>query len=241
MHAGHFVFLHGTPGDASVWNGVRALAPREVECTVLDLPDHGSSADEPLGDPLALEATLAGELLRLGPRLTLVGHSYGGYLAARLANRLPSQVERAVVISGFAALPSAMADAFSELALAFLRGEATVATIEAVATERWYGEGCTPEQRSVVAGIIRKMSAERVRRVLLRLARMSEPALRAVPFVQPALVVHGQGDRAVPFALGEEVARSLPNGTLEVVDTDFHLLPLTHAELVARLVFPSRP
>jgi len=208
---------------------------------VLDLPDHGSSEDEPQSDPLALEDMVVAKLRGMGRGLTLIGHSYGAYLATRLGSRLPAEVERVVGISGFASLPPEVAQGFSELAAAFERGEATVATIEAIATERWYGEDCTPEQHSVVARIVRKTSPERVLRVLTRLARLSEAALRAAPIVQPGLVIHGRGDRAVPVALGEELARSLPHGSLEIVDTDFHLLPLTHAELVARLVFSSRP
>jgi pimeloyl-ACP methyl ester carboxylesterase len=49
----------------------------------------------------------------------------------------------------------------------------------------------------------------------------------------PVLVIHGEDDRLVPVAVGHELARRAPNARLVLVPGGRHMLPVTHAELLA--------
>jgi pimeloyl-ACP methyl ester carboxylesterase len=82
------VFLHGFSADLNNWRGMLGGARADFPALAIDLPAHGRSphtVPEDL-DQMAecVEATLATEYV--GP-LILAGHSFGGALAARLANR----------------------------------------------------------------------------------------------------------------------------------------------------------
>jgi pimeloyl-ACP methyl ester carboxylesterase len=235
------VFLHGTPSDSSVWHEVLARRPRAVTAVLVDLPDHGRAEDELNADSEAVESRLAECLAQEGTRLTLVGHSYGAYLAARLANRLQQQVSRLVLVSGFAALPAVMARNFSALAAAMRRGEAGVETLSGVARNAWYGESCTPADAELVARIVQATGQARLERMLDRIARLDAPHLAADAYRQPAAVVHARRDAAVPFELGEALARCGTNVDVVAVDSELHMLPLSHAELIAQHAFAPSP
>jgi pimeloyl-ACP methyl ester carboxylesterase len=231
------VFLHGTPGDASVWHAVTARQPASVSSVLLDLPDHGRAPDLADATPEALEGELLRTLGDVGARFTLVGHSYGAYLAARMATRLPERVTRLVLVSGFAEIPAAMSEGFRALAASVRSGDAALAGITAVALERWYGASPSDEERRLVAGIVESTGLARAERLLERVAALTGPSLRVPPYRQPALVLHGSGDAAIPLELGRELATLGARATSEIVETPLHLLPLTHPELVASRVF----
>jgi pimeloyl-ACP methyl ester carboxylesterase len=99
--AAHYAFLHGSPGDATVWDLLAELHTPGATCWLLDLPDHGVAPDLS-DDPRSLESNITGSIRGLRQRVTLVGHAYGAYLAARIARRLSDQVTGLVLISGFA-------------------------------------------------------------------------------------------------------------------------------------------
>ncbi len=87
------VLLHGMFMDSSLWDGVLSELP-EVRATRLDLPSHGRSPDLPAGSDLADHVTAVADTLdhlQLD-RAVLVGHSWGGMIALRLATRRPDLV-----------------------------------------------------------------------------------------------------------------------------------------------------
>lgn len=232
-----YVFLHGTPSDSSIWREVVSRQPGSATSLLFDLPDHGAAPDLKDPAPETLELELCRALSDVGPRFTLVGHSYGAYLAARLATRLSTRVTRLVLLSGFAAIPGAMAEAFQSLAAALRAGDATLATVTAVALERWYGAAPTDAERSIVADIVGRTGEARAERLLERIARLTGPAERVAPYGQPAMVLHARGDGAVPLELGQELHGLGEQAELEIVESGLHLLPLSHAPLIARRVY----
>lgn len=82
------VMLHGFSGDLNNWRGLLAGGRSDFPVLALDLPGHGRSPRQVPSDLDAMaelvEATLAAE--KIGP-MVLVGHSFGGALAVRVARR----------------------------------------------------------------------------------------------------------------------------------------------------------
>jgi pimeloyl-ACP methyl ester carboxylesterase len=97
----HYAFLHGSPGSSVIWDRLAELHPPSASCWLVDLPDHGAAPDIN-DDPRVLESNVTGAIRGIRQRVTLVGHAYGAYLAARIARRLGDQVSGLVLISGFA-------------------------------------------------------------------------------------------------------------------------------------------
>nr|PZN91355.1 MAG: alpha/beta hydrolase [bacterium] len=95
------VLLQGASGGAANW--YRVLGPLSRKCRVLalDLPGFGFSAPAspvgPLGEYVA--GVVDDWLVRVGvERYALVGTSFGGLVALRLAQRRPERVERLVLL-----------------------------------------------------------------------------------------------------------------------------------------------
>ena len=123
----HYAFLHSSPGSSAIWDRLAELHTPSASCWLVDLPDHGAAPDIN-DDPRVLESNVTGAIRGIRQRVTLVGHAYGAYLAARLARRLGDQVSSLVLFSGFAR-------ATPELGASFMR-QANVVPGESERRER---------------------------------------------------------------------------------------------------------
>ena len=99
------VFLHGTRLTRRQWDAqVRLLSPR-WRCVAVDLPGHGSRADEAFtmaGAAASVVEAINGAAA--SGRAVLVGLSLGGYVAMETAARYPDCV-RGLVLAGCSADP----------------------------------------------------------------------------------------------------------------------------------------
>jgi pimeloyl-ACP methyl ester carboxylesterase len=98
------VFVHATRLTASMWVPQVAALSDEFLTIAVDLPGHGSRADEPFTMESAADALAADIRQHAGGRAVVVGLSLGGYVAMTLAAREPALV-RALVLSGATAEP----------------------------------------------------------------------------------------------------------------------------------------
>lgn len=89
----------------------------------------------------------------------------------------------------------------------------------------------------MAAGVLARTGLVRALRVLQRLSRLLAPRFAVRPFAQPALVVHGEYDQAIPLTLGQELCRLGSCARLHTALTASHMLPLSQADLLARLTF----
>ncbi len=97
-----FVFLHGFGGRASQWQYQMAYFGQENRAIALDLRGHGQSSrphsEYTMPDTL-LDIHTSLERLGINGRFILVGHSFGGAVAAEYAAAYPEQVERLVLVA----------------------------------------------------------------------------------------------------------------------------------------------
>lgn len=94
------VLIHGFGADLNSWRPMLAAGPVDAPLLALDLPGHGGSPRQTPADLDAIagdvEATLAA--LDIGPVL-LVGHSFGGAVAATVAARGHADVRALALIA----------------------------------------------------------------------------------------------------------------------------------------------
>jgi len=95
-------FIHGFGGSAMQWEQQLVEFADRSRVVALDLRGHGSS-DRPASgytvDGLVGDIEQVVEALHLPPRFVLLGHSFGGALAASYAVKHPDRVERLVLVS----------------------------------------------------------------------------------------------------------------------------------------------
>lgn len=95
------LLIHGVGDNSATWNAVHSKLAQRFTVIAPDLLGHGES-DKPRADySLASFANGMRDLLAvLGiDRVTLVGHSLGGGVAAQFAYQYPHMVERLVLVS----------------------------------------------------------------------------------------------------------------------------------------------
>ena len=95
-------FIHGFGGSAMQWEQQLVEFADRSRVVALDLRGHGSS-DRPASgytlDGLIGDIEQVVAALHLPPRFVLLGHSFGGALAASYAVKHPDRVERLVLVS----------------------------------------------------------------------------------------------------------------------------------------------
>jgi 3-oxoadipate enol-lactonase len=235
------LLLHGFGGAA--WNYAE-LAPllRARRLIVPDLPGHGGSSPLP-ATTLSGIADVVGSLLD-GP-VDVVGHSMGGVVALRLAERHPTLVRR-LVLAAAAGISSSTRIAEASIMLAGIVKPGRIAARRVDRVAR------SPRLRRLVFGPFEVANAdaltERAVHAFLRAATLHTDTLGAGlalaaddPRVDldrvrcPVLVLWGGRDRQVPLADGFEYARRL-RAPLRVIADCGHLLIGERPDACARAI-----
>lgn len=171
------------------------------------------------------------------PRANVLGFSYGGLLAQRLAVAAPDRVHRLVLAS--TSVPPVPADAFAGWAERDRRREAEAkvwadatltgpafaraAAFASAAANVWRPESL-PGYREILAGI--RFSGEWLRTMRsggLPPARVDGAAERLAGTGVPILLLHGRQDMTFPAVLVEPALRSLPAARAVVLDDAGHM------------------
>jgi pimeloyl-ACP methyl ester carboxylesterase len=235
------LLLHGFGGAAWNFTELAPLLPRR-RLIVPDLPGHGGSSSLPAMSIAAIADVVAS--LLDGPT-DVVGHSMGGVVALRLAERHPSRVRR-LVLAAAAGISSStrLAEVSIMLAGIVKPGKIAGRRVDRIARSR--------RLRRVVFGPLEVANpdtlSERAVHGFLRAPTMHTDALGAGvalaaddPRVDlervrcPVLVLWGGRDRQVPLADGFEYARRL-RAPLRVIADCGHLLIGERPDACARAV-----
>lgn len=95
------LLLHGFGGDLATWMFNQGDLAAELRTVAIDLPGHGASAVTQNPDAFngAVEAVLGVVKALDAPTVHLIGHSFGGAVAAAVASRLKARVGSVSVIA----------------------------------------------------------------------------------------------------------------------------------------------
>ncbi len=228
------VFVHATLLDGSQWDELVSHTPEATRAVAVDLPEIAFDAP---GTTLAtLEAAFDEFVTRVAPEVTLVGHSLGAWLVARSLSRLGEHVRSAVLVSGLERLPAEMASVYTQLAAGLESGAVSRhGVLDAIASAA-LGKAGSQAAREWLLERMGRAPVERMIRMFRLVAELGLPHARVARYSTRATVLHAREDASVPLALGRALAE-LGGAPLELVETDSHVLPLTHARRVAELAF----
>lgn len=241
------LLLHGLGGFAASWRHNLPALGRQATAIALDLPGFGLSSKPPGPYRLAFFArTIDGFRMALGlDRVTLVGHSLGGAVAAAYALACPTRVERlallGAVVPGFDCRISWVYRLLAVRGLGELLGGLLWPGLLRAALARCfarpeaaevdflvrggYAARVSPGGRAAFFSTLRSVRAdlvaegERYRRDLASLAL-------------PVLLIHGVQDRVIPPAHAETVAADLPNAAVRWLQECGHFPQIEHREIV---------
>lgn len=240
--------LHCSLAHAGAWSGL-ADHLAGVTVTALDQPGHGRAADwDGVTDLHGLTTgTSVGmaEALGDGSPVDLIGHSFGATIALRIALERPDLVRSLVLIEPplFAAARSSGSPAFApfeknhlgvaKALAAGLRKEA------AIMFHRLWGNGTAFADLPVRQ---QQYMIDRIHFIASQNPTLLDDSAGLLRFMGlesvgvPVLMVEGDASPAIVSAVQDELARRLPQVTRLVVPGAGHMVPITHADLVAKAV-----
>jgi len=244
-HRDPILLLHGQPGAARDWEGVRAVIGERAETIAFDRPGWDGRR-EPRG--LAGNAQAAAtELDAVGvDRAVVVGHSFGGAVAAWLAADRPDRVAALVLVAPSANVASlnpldhvlatpVLGDVLASSALA-----AAGAALSAGPLRRPVAERLSLDERYLQAAGRRLIAPATWRtfmleqRTLMRELPTLEERLGAIS--APTTIVIGTEDPIVPRASAHLLASQIPGAELVEVERANHLLPQIYSARVAEII-----
>jgi len=240
------VLVHGLPGCGYDWSPLGdALAARGFRTLAYDRIGYGYS-DGRSDDDFTIAAN-ARELLALLASqdlhdVTLVGWSYGAPVAIEAAGRDGSRIARLVLIGGAGPLesmgarpPAALSKLmFSGPVLAWMKAvpPAGRAVQEAMSREAFSGEPPAWWLTQLAANLGSPHSLESFAGENARFED-GDAAVDPVALAQPILLFHGDDDRLVPLSSAQWIQSHARHAELVVVEGGSHMLPITHAALLA--------
>lgn len=233
--------LHGWGLNGAVWEGIRDELAQHFTLHLIDLPGHGYSQHVPITSIAAAADATANVM---PPRGNLLGWSLGGQFALALANRVPSQIDKlilvattprfiatdnwpngkkAVALDQFAANLTANYDATIRgfLALQILNHanqRTTISTLQAAVSARG-----TPNAKHLANG--------------LALLRTNDFRDQLTSIQHPTLVIQGDRDALTSERAGHWLAIQIPRSEYEMIPFATHAPFLSHRDIfIARLM-----
>lgn len=225
------VFSHGNLMNRRMWAAQVEALRGEFRCVVWDERLHGRTKDD---GGLYTYWDSARDVLGLLDHLsldeaTLVGHSQGGFLSLRATLSAPERVKALVLIDTAAvawppetvAQMGGMRDRFSDGGLD---------AVGPVLLGMLLGK---PEAYQDWLQAWHEQPQERLADAVTVLMGVDDISSRLGEISQPALIVHGEADQAIPLARGEMLRDGLPGATdLVVIPAAGHTPSLTHPDQV---------
>ncbi len=220
------LFLHGGGGPVE---GFEFLAPLSQRFSVIAplRPGYGATElDPPLTSPDQVTQFFCDVLDELGVEQTvLVGHSLGGWLAARFAARFPSRVSELVLAAPFGMnVP--------EHPPANMMAMTPAERYAALTNKPEIWEGRVPVGPDPEFQAARGREMESMGRFM---PGPFDPELASVLSLidKPTQLLWGEDDKIIPIAHSEQWQKALPDASLKVFPATGHLLFHERPEAVA--------
>jgi 2-hydroxy-6-oxonona-2,4-dienedioate hydrolase len=217
------ILVHGLADDASIWDSVIPSLSARFRIIALDQIGFGHS-DKPLLNYRVSTFVdfLDGFLTELKiERVSLIGNSLGGWVAAAFALAHPARVDRLVLCDavGYAALAQAMDPrALSALRLASREDIQYLGTLT-FRDKRFYQDVDAIFRQRVTAG-----DSYTVGQFLDSMVRGDDMLDNRLSMInRPTLVIWGREDKLIPLSFGERLHHEIANSQLRIIENCGHI------------------
>ena len=97
------ILIPGLASSGEVWDETVSQLSESFECHVLTLPGFGTNPkiEMPEGFISTMEGLITEYINQQIEKVTLIGHSLGGFLSLRLSRSIPDKIDRAIIVDSF--------------------------------------------------------------------------------------------------------------------------------------------
>ena len=240
------VFLHGTAASPRQWRELIGRLPQAIETLALDLPDYVAHEVPSVQRSLSQEAqVLIPRLHGLGQPFHLVGHSYGGALALRIAMQWPGLVRSLTMFEPAMfhllrdghPIERQMHEDIARLERGLKDAEEAGTPASGVARfiDFWNGAGTfeayAPEAQAKVTARMGLILGN-----FAALHRESWPLADCARIASPTLGVFGENSPLLVQHLTRLIAAQIAGAKVQPVAAAGHMLPMTHPGMAAKVL-----
>lgn len=240
------LLIHSAGNTGTQWDGIAALLDNEFRLVAPDLYDCGGTGAWTENRPMGFddEAALLAPLLQRCGVVHMVGHSFGGGVALRLAAAHGAQIRSLALIepAAYQVLREVGRDdlwhEFLEVKNRF-QADAHGGELDQ-AWQSFFDYYCSHAGpwRALPASVRSSIMQKTATQLHVYEAQETNPTrladLRRLSC--PTLVIHGESTTAPERGLCEAIAANAPLGYSAEVAGAGHMLPLSHAAMVADLL-----
>ena len=181
------------------------------------LSDRAGPAPASIDDELA---ALAGLIESIGlSRVSVMGASAGCAVASAYAAENPERVDRLVLYGSFSRGADIASPSARELMLSVIEGHWGLGSRVLADV---FLPNATADDREEFARFQRRSASRETASAALRAVYEMDSSAHLSRVRVPTLVLHRRDDRAIPFALGREVADTVPGATFVALDGEDH-------------------
>jgi pimeloyl-ACP methyl ester carboxylesterase len=228
------LLIHGFPLDRRIWEKTAAKIPSRVRLILPDLrgcgksalPDGGVTIDDYARDLLELMGAL-----RI-PKFFAAGHSMGGYVVFALHRLAPERLAGAALVSS-RALPDTPDGRKTREDTARRVEKEGPGFLAASMPEKAVGSNPPPGVIDTLRNVIRAAPAKGVAAAARAMAGRVDATPQLGSIGLPTVVFAGRGDKIVPAAESEAMAKGIPGAKLVWCENSGHVPMLEEPDLVA--------
>lgn len=242
----HVVLLHSSGSSGRQWAVLSDVLGKRYRTHAVDFYGHGATPAWSHGRPLRLddEAALVEPLLKAPGGVHLVGHSYGGAVALKIAAQFPQRVKSVTayepvlfrLLFDYRPRDRAASEVLitaSSIRNRLARGDAEQAARRFV--DFWSGDGSW----DALPAPHRQLVAARIPAVVAHFHALFDDSLdraavSALPM--PVFCLAGAKTRVATRRIGELLRYALPQAEHSLLDGMGHMGPVTHALDVAERI-----
>ena len=221
------IMIPGLLCDERLWEPIIPQLSDVAACTVTGQHTRFNNIGR-IADAISDEAP---------PRFSLAGLSMGGYIALEICRRFPERVERLALLDT-SARPDTPEQTQRRQTMTALCQKGKFAHIAPLLyTQMVHAERLTDDLlRSRIAAMAERLGPEVfIRQQQAIIDRIDQrPHLTRIPC--PTVVICGRQDGLTPLDRAEEMARSIPNARLEVIEACGHMSTMERPEVVGGIL-----
>ncbi|MBM4161749.1 MAG: alpha/beta hydrolase [Ignavibacteria bacterium] len=229
---GTVVLVHGLGTSSSTWTKVFPVLIRDHRVIAMDLPGFGYSCLKPgrsfctVNEHRAALEALADQIVQ--DRFVLVGHSFGGWIAAQCASNRPEQVVHLILIN----TAGIYYRGIEELARLFtVKSKADTRRLLDALWYRypWYF-------RPFTTAIFRELSRRNLNDVIASIKPNDLLAEELSKLRMPVSVLWGKQDKAISSEAVNALKKYVPSSSIYFLDQCGHVPQLECPEAVKRIL-----
>lgn len=235
------LLLHGFMGSAAGWEPLMEWLQPHMQCIALDLMGFGASAKPRITYDIAQEVEFVRQFVKARnlEHCTIMGHSFGGWVAAAYALAYPDTVNGLILVAPAGIRDDSFCGRYDHLR-PILWDTPVVDWLLRLARPlaQVTGQHNTVEK---IAWMRREILAQPAARSFLLDRLRPEDAIDTVEqhihqLTLPTLVITGDRDETIPLWHSQTYAQSIPDAKLVILPDADHALPTQNALQLAEQV-----